>query len=238
MEHLSGKKEQRSQRDKRRSDKLKGKREVEKAPAAPKKPKTEQQKKWEKEKRQDQIESGRYGLPGAGRGTRIPSKKDKERNKKVNKKDLREAALKVASAQPEFASLLLRELRASLVAKKASIREAKRVFMKDMKDPTVVAAVNKVLPFFKGKPLKAAQYAADVLEESNFGREMRAMDIPMEDWEDVGAPAPHLIAHALDWSSFVMPFGALLVGKAGSPGWSGKLITTWVRTSPSLFQDA
>ena len=118
MEHLSGKKERRSQKDKRKSDKLKGKNKVEPKKPKSKKPKSQQQKKWDEEKRKKQVEQGRYGLPGAGRGTRQPSKKDKMKSRKdKHKKRLYAAVLKVASENPEFRKALLAEIKQAKMAR-------------------------------------------------------------------------------------------------------------------------
>ena len=118
MNYLAGKKERRSQKDKRRSDKLKGNRDTSKPKAKKKKnpygktnPDPEAEKK-RKEKRKRDLEEGRAGLAGAGRAGRQPSKKQKEKSrKKKHKKRLYAAVARVASENPEFAKLLKAELK-------------------------------------------------------------------------------------------------------------------------------
>lgn len=83
---IAGKKELRSIKDKARSDKLKGKRDVEPKDKEKKGPKTQEQKKLDEEKRRRQVEKGKFGLPGAGRATVQPSKKQKEKSRKVKHK--------------------------------------------------------------------------------------------------------------------------------------------------------
>jgi len=99
----AGKKERRSLKDKVKSDKLKGLRSKEpKGPKPKKAPMTPTQKKHEEEMRQKQLDSGAFGLPGAGRGGKHETGRQKaerpDRKQKHKKRDIEAAVAKVASA--------------------------------------------------------------------------------------------------------------------------------------------
>ena len=99
----AGKKERRSIKDKKHSDKLKGRRDVKKdEPKKKKGPKSQEQKKFEGEMRKKQVERGQFGLPGAGRGGKHETKKQKskrpDRKQKHKKMDYAASAKLVADA--------------------------------------------------------------------------------------------------------------------------------------------
>jgi hypothetical protein len=117
-----GKKERRSLKDKARALKERSEKGTSKSKPKSKSKKSPSQVRHEKEMRRKQVEEGRYGLPGAGRATRIPSKKQKERSRKdKHKKPLYAALNNVVSSNTKFSRLLLAEIQKQAIRVQSEI---------------------------------------------------------------------------------------------------------------------
>jgi hypothetical protein len=188
MEHLGGKKERRSQKDKRRSEKLKGKRTQEKKPKEPKNPYGKKKydpeaEKQRKEKRKRDVEEGRAGLPGAGRAGRQPTKKQKEKSRKQkHKKRLYAAVAKVASQNPEFAKLLKAELKtADVDAVRGTAFNIARMLRGKLKE-IPVERIPGYRSYYKGQPhLDPAASVMYLVRDVEADFEYEPMRGPMDD---------------------------------------------------------
>jgi hypothetical protein len=114
-----------------------------------------------------------------------------------------------------------------------------KIFLDEMKDPGIQAAVRKVLPFFKGHPAEAAQFADDVMEDANFHRESRYLDAPTADYSLLPGNAPNAqnIAGMLHHDNRVLSFAAALVSAAGSKRDAAAIARSMAKNVPIYHED-
>jgi len=114
-------------------------------------------------------------------------------------------------------------------------KSPRAVFLEQMEYPEVKALISKFSRIFKGKPAEAGQFAYDVLEDANFHRDGRNMNVAMADYSGTTRVAPSSVAQRLEYSSTVLPFAVGIVAGAGDKRGAMQMLKTFVQMNKDWY---
>ena len=112
------------------------------------------------------------------------------------------------------------------------------MFLEMMVEPEIKSLISKFSRIFKGKPAEAAQFAYDVLEDANFHRDGRNMNVAMAHFSGTTRIAPSSVAQKLGWDSTVLPFAVGIVSGAGDKRGAAQMLKAFVQNNKEWLTPA